>query len=134
MKNLFKVLLIIVSSIIMILSLAFIFIEGRLLFSGDWIVYDNPFNGMIRYLCRLLLSIFAFIKSLLEIIYINKEHKMKEYLWYTDISLIVISIIVLLFSTNFVGLVCIVLATINFVIKLIICRLNTKQISKETLA
>ena len=50
MSKLFKVLLVIVSSIVMLLSLAFIVIEGRLLFSGDWLIYDSPFNGFIRYL------------------------------------------------------------------------------------
>ena len=127
MNKLFKVLLVIISSIIMILSLAFIIIEGRLLFSGDWLIYDSPILGCIRYLGRLLLSVFAFTKCLLEVIYINKEHKLKEYLGYADIGLVVMSVVILIFSTNYVGLVCIVLSLINFVIKL----LNYKFINKE---
>ena len=127
MNKLFKVLLVIISSIIMILSLAFIVIEGRLLFSGDWLIYDSPILGCIRYLGRLLLSVFAFTKCLLEIIYINKEHKLKEYLGYTDIGLVVMSVVILIFSTNYVGLVCIVLSLINFVIKLI----KYKFVNKE---
>lgn len=127
MNKLFKVLLVIISSIIMILSLAFIVIEGRLLFSGDWLIYDSPFFGCIRYLGRLLLSVFVFTKCLLEIMYINKEHKLKEYLEYADIGLVVMSVVILIFSTNYVGLVCIVLSLINFVIKL----LNYKFINKE---
>lgn len=117
MNKLFKVLLVIISSIIMILSLAFIIIEGRLLFSGDWLIYDSPFFGFIRYLGRLLLSVFAFTKCLLEIIYINKEHKLKEYLGYADIGLVVMSVVILIFSTNYVGVVCIFLSLINFFIK-----------------
>ena len=127
MNKLFKVLLVIISSIIMILSLAFIVIEGRLLFSGDWLIYDIPFFGFIRYLGRLLLSVFAFTKCLLEIIYINKEHKLKEYLGYADIGLVVMSVVILIFSTNYVGLVCIVLSFVNFIIKLI----KYKFVNKE---
>ena len=117
MNKLFKVLLFIISSIIMILSLAFLIIEGRLLFSGDWLIYDSPILGCIRYLGRLLLSVFAFTKCLLEVIYINKEHKLKEYLGYADIGLVVMSVVILIFSTNYVGLVCIFLSLINFFIK-----------------
>ena len=127
MNKLFKVLLVIISSIIMILSLAFIVIEGRLLFSGDWLIYDSPFFGCIRYLGRLLLSLFAFTKCLLEIIYINKEHKLKEYLGYSDVGLVVMSVVILIFSTNYVGLVCIVLSFVNFIIKLI----KYKFVNKE---
>ena len=127
MNKLFKVLLVIISSIIMILSLAFIVIEGRLLFSGDWLIYDSPFFGCIRYLGRLLLSVFVFTKCLLEIMYINKEHKLKEYLEYADIGLVVMSVVILIFSTNYVGLVCIVLSFVNFIIKLI----KYKFVNKE---
>ena len=123
MNKLFKVLLVIVSSIIMILSLAFIVIEGRLLFSGDWLIYDSPFNGFIRYLCRLLIAIFAFTKSLLEVIYINKEHSIKEYLYYGDISLVLMSLSILVFSTNYVGIICTVLSNINLLIKFLSIKL-----------
>ena len=124
MNKLFKVLLVIISSIIMILSLAFIVIEGRLLFSGDWLVYDSPLFGCIRYLGRLLLSVFVFIKCLLEIIYINKEHKVKEYLGYADIGLVIMSVVILIFSTNYVGLICIILSMINLIFKLLNIKLN----------
>ena len=127
MNKLFKVLLVIISSIIMILSLAFIVIEGRLLFSGDWLIYDSPILGCIRYLGRLLLSVFAFTKCLLEIIYINKEHKLKEYLGYADIGLVVMSVVILIFSTNYVGLVCIGLCFVNFIIKLITYKFVNKE-------
>ena len=123
MSKLFKVLLVIISSIVMLLSLAFIVIEGRLLFSGEWLICDNPFNGFIRYLCRLLIAIFAFTKSLLEIIYINKEHSIKEYLYYGDISLVLMSLSILVFSTNYVGIICTLLANLNLLIKFLSIKL-----------
>ena len=124
MNKLFKVLLVIISSIIMILSLAFIVIEGRLLFSGDWLIYDNPFNGFIRYLCRLLIAIFAFTKSLLEVIYINKKHSIKDYLYYGDISLVLMSLSILVFSTNYVGIICTVLANLLLLVKFVNFKVN----------
>ena len=54
MSKLFRVLVYIFSSLAILLSLAFIFIEGRLLFSGDYLVYDSPFNGFIRYFFKFL--------------------------------------------------------------------------------
>jgi hypothetical protein len=52
-KIFFSILLVVLS----ILSLVFIYIEGRLLFSGEWLIYDIPFLGMIRYIARLLIAI-----------------------------------------------------------------------------
>ena len=127
MKKIIKVLLVFISSIIMILSLAFIVIEGRLLFSGDWLVYDSPFDGFIRYLFRLVIALVAFTKCLLEIIYLNKEHNIKEYLYYTDIALVLMSVSILVFSTNYVGVICISLANLNLLIKYINNRLIIKN-------
>ena len=119
MNKLFKVLLVIISSLMMILSLVFIIIEGRLLFSGDWLIYDSPFFGFIRYLCRLLIAIFAFTKSLLEVIYINKKHSIKDYLYYGDISLVLMSLSILVFSTNYVGIICTLLANLLLLVKFV---------------
>ena len=124
MNKLFKILLVIISSIIMILSLAFIVIEGRLLFSGDWLIYDSPFNGFIRYLCRLLIAIFAFTKSLLEVIYINKKHSIKDYLYYGDISLVLMSLSILVFSTNYLGIICTLLANLLLLVKFVNFKVN----------
>ena len=101
MNKLFKILIVFISSIILVLSLAFIFLEGRLLFSGDWLAYDSPVMGFIRYLSRLLISIFALTKSLLEIININKKDKIKEWLYYCDFAYVLISISVIAFSANY---------------------------------
>ena len=115
MKTMLKVLSVFISVIILILSLAFIVIEGRLLFSGDWIVYDSPFFGFVRYLFRLIISGFAFLKSLFEILCLNKESK-HSWLLYGDIAMIICAFVILLFATNYVGVVCICLAIPNLLI------------------
>ena len=117
MSKFCRVLVYIFSSIIIILSLAFIFIEGRLVFSGDYLVYDSPFNGFVRYFFRLLLALLVLGKSILEFTKIGKNGMLKEYLFYGDISLLLMSIIVLIFSTNYVGLVCILLSVLIFIPK-----------------
>ncbi|MBE6143461.1 MAG: hypothetical protein E7177_05725 [Erysipelotrichaceae bacterium] len=127
MKKLFKILICIISSIMMILSFAFIIIEGRLFFSCDWSVYDSPFFSMIRYLSRLLLAIFAFTKSLLEVIYVNKKHSIKEYLFYGDIALVVMSIVILIFSTNYVGVIFLIVSIIGLLTKIICIKNNLEK-------
>lgn len=117
MSKFCRVLVYIFSSIIIILSLAFIFIEGRLVFSGDYLVYDSPFNGFVRYFFRLLLAFLVFGKSVLEFTKIGKNGMLKEYLFYGDISLLLMSIIILIFSTNYVGLICILLSVLIFIPK-----------------
>ena len=49
MKKISKVFLKVVSSIILLVSLVMIIVYLRLLFSGDYIIYDSPINGFIRY-------------------------------------------------------------------------------------
>lgn len=117
MSKFCRVLVYIFSSIIIILSLAFIFIEGRLVFSGDYLVYDSPFNGFVRYFFRLLLAFLVLGKSVLEFTKIGKNGMLKEYLFYGDISLLLMSIIILIFSTNYVGLICILLSVLIFIPK-----------------
>ena len=117
MKKVMNILTIFISSIIILLSLVFIFIEVRLLFSLDWIIYDNAFNGFIRYLFRLIISIYAGFVGLMEIINIKKQ---KDILLYFNISLVLISIILLFTTTNYVGTICIIVSVLLLIIKLII--------------
>ena len=83
MKKILNILLCFICSIIIILSLAFIFIEGRLLISLDWSIYDNPINGFIRYLFRLIIACFSLTVALLEIINIFKKFNSKLYYYFT---------------------------------------------------
>ena len=62
MNKFLRVLLYIFSSITMVLALAFIVLEGRLVIAGDWVIYDNAADGFIRYFFRLLLAIIVFAK------------------------------------------------------------------------
>lgn len=118
MKKFLNVLLIIFCIISSILSLVFIVIEARLLVSLDWSIYDNAFNGMIRYLFRLLLSLFVLLVSISNIISIKiKKTSLEVLLMFSNLALFISSIIISLFASNYVGLVCILLSFIILSIK-----------------
>ena len=126
MKKILNILLCFICSVIIILSLAFIFIEGRLLISLDWSIYDNPINGFIRCLFRLIIACFSLTVALLEIINIFKKFNFSIVLLFLDISLILSCFIILLFSTNYVGLVCFTLSALLLLFKTLLTILNKK--------
>ena len=114
---LLKVLQCLICSIIIILSLAFMFIEARLLISLDWSIYDFAFNGFIRYFFRFVLALFALSVCVFEFINLKKK-TLSKYLFIADLSLVLMSVIALIFTANFVGIICIVLSTLLILSKL----------------
>ena len=91
--------------ILILISLVFVFIEGRLLVSLDWKIYDNAFNGFIRYFFRLLIAVICIFTAILEFINMKKSSKTIEfYLNNISIGLLCSSIIVLITATNYAGL------------------------------
>jgi hypothetical protein len=104
-----------------VLSLAFIFIEGRLLFAGDFLVYDNVFNGFIRYFFRLLIALGA--ASLVVFEFINMFSKVKKYKYYIyagDVSLAIAGVVALLTTTNYAGLAIFGVSILVLIIKTIL--------------
>ena len=75
MKKLINILFYLFSIIIGLLSLVMMLIELRLIISFDFTLYDSAFNGFIRYLFRLALSILSFTIGLFEIINIKKKNE-----------------------------------------------------------
>ena len=117
MKTITNIFLCLFVSISLILSLAFIVIEGRLLFSGDWLIYNNPLNGFIRYLFRFLLALFVLIKGIIEFKNLNKYTNIQEYLFFSDLGLFLAAVVIYITSTNYVGVVILSIATLITVIK-----------------
>ena len=114
---LLKVLQCLICSIIIILSLAFMFIEARLLISLDWSIYDFAFNGFIRYFFRFVLALFALSVCVFEFINLKKK-TLSKYLFIADLSLVLMSVIALIYTANYVGIICIVLSTLLILGKL----------------
>ena len=125
MRKILNVSLVVISIIIMILASAFMFIEGRNILSFEFNIYHNPFNGFVRYLFRFILSLFSFVVCFYQIKYRNtNEYSKKEYLMYGSIALVLMSIVISFFSSNYVGLVLIVLSSLFLVNKLLLIKVK----------
>ena len=126
MKIIIKSILCFIWAIISVLCLAFIFIEGRLLAMGDWLVYDNYLNGFIRYLLRLLIAIYILFLAVLEFINLKKK-KYQSAITLGVISLIPFGIIAGFYGTNYVDIICFVLMLILVFLKAITIFLERKD-------
>lgn len=105
MKIVSKILLIIISCVILLVSLVMIFVYGRLICSGDFLIYDRPFNGFIRYFLRLILSTLYLGISLIEIIPSFRVNKfVKSNIYYVEILLLISSVFIFAFATNYIGI------------------------------
>ncbi len=115
MKKAGKIICYTISSLIIILSLIFIFIEARNLFSGDWLIYENKADGFIRYLFRLIVAMFSFIVGIFTYVALNKkENKIKRiYFYFGSLTLFVSAIIISIYSTNYFDLIFICLASFH---------------------
>ena len=94
------------SVIIVILALLFCIIEGRLLFSGDWTLYEFAWGGAVRYLCRFLMAIAALAIGLLP--FVNLKVKGDKIVFAQKLGavlLLLMSVVILIFATNYVGIV-----------------------------
>ena len=52
-----KIIRIVFGVILFLAALAFVIIEGRLLFSGDWLLHEVPFFAFLRYFAKLALAL-----------------------------------------------------------------------------
>lgn len=119
MKLAIKSILYFISFVILIVSLVMIFFEARLLISGDWLLYPNKFNAFVRYFFRLIIAfaylfmvLCVFIKSL------KKNKIVSKYIFNLEIALLIVSLIILLISSNFEGHVIFTLMIVYMVFKL----------------
>lgn len=52
-----KLIRIVFGVILFLAALAFVIIEGRLLFSGDWLLHEVPLFAFLRYFARFALAL-----------------------------------------------------------------------------
>jgi hypothetical protein len=117
------------SIIIFVLSLAFIVIEGRLLFSLDWTIYDNVIFGFLRYFFRFLIAISLCIYSIVEFINMKKKsEKIQFILFIYNVCLVIVSIFLLFQATNMVGEIAISLSLLILLVKVLFIVLLKKTI------
>lgn len=120
MKKVMNIVLIGFSTIFGLFALAFAFLEARLLVSLDWTIYDFAFNGFIRYFLRLIIALAALAVCVIQIKNVIKENeKVSKVLYLVDYLLLLISIVIAIFATNYVGIICIGLSASIILIKFI---------------
>lgn len=105
MKKTGKIITYIAAALIILFSIVFIVIEGRTLLSCDWQIYENTVDGFIRYLFRLLISIYALFIGIFTYFVLRKK-QIDEilFLYYSFgvLALMTSLVIISMFSTNFI--------------------------------
>ena len=125
MKKVLSILSLVLSSLVIILGLVFIFIEGRLLFSLDWIIYENAFTGFIRYLFRFLLATIAIGTGILDFINLKRNNKLISFTILCGVfGFVIMSLVMLLMTTNYIQVVCLVVSLLLVVINLVKLKLD----------
>lgn len=120
MRKTISILLYIISVIIGILSVAMMFIEGRLLLSGDFIIYDSVLNGLIRYLLRFIIASSYLFMVLCELIKsIRKNNFINNNLLFIELLLFMVSIIIFIFATNYIGIISFILMLLFIILKVL---------------
>ena len=123
MKILGKTLFIITCVISLVLSLAFLVIEGRLIFSQDWIIYDSPIMGLIRYLLRFIFALGGLLMSIFELVNLKKRNPFIGLcLFNANFSLLVMSIILMILGSNGVGTILLVVSLMIISTKMLLVR------------
>ncbi len=114
MKKIGKIICYILSILIIIFSLIFIFLEARNLLSGDYLLYENKFDGFIRYFFRLLVALFAFSLAIFTYFALSKkENKILQiYFYFGTIALLMSSIVIAIFASNYIDILLLTLSTL----------------------
>ena len=117
----FKAFFFITIFIITILSIAFIFIEGRFVFSLEWTIYDFSFLTFIKYLFRFILPLIILFYVVMEFINFKKKNDiLMNHLFILNISFIILSILLCIFAANYIGIISLVLSSITLISKVLI--------------
>ena len=69
MRRICEFILSLVSAIIVLLGVAFAFIELRLILSGDWLLYNTALAGFLQYFLRFIMSLIAVATGIVTIIF-----------------------------------------------------------------
>ena len=130
-----KVLLSLIAVIGLVYSLVITVLELRLVFSFEWVIYDNYLNGLFRYIFRALIGVLGIVVCFFEIKNINnKKEKITSLLFVGEVTLFIIAIILLFQTTNYVGLASFALVTILLVLKNLIIIIDNKLSYKSIIS
>ena len=122
MRKLFDILYKILSAVLILLGAAFTFIEGRLLFSGDFLLYANAAVGFLQYSLRFIIALTVLLIGSLGLI---KNRILPPI--YAGIYALVIGIGLAFFVTNGLNYAFLLLGVIYFAASLLKHRFNTTK-------
>ena len=99
----------------MLLSIFFIAIEGRTLFGGEISIFNNVAGGYVTYSSRFILAILFFVISVISLIYfIRKNDKLSIYVYFFSLTVLISSVIISTYATNFIDILFVVLGNLYF--------------------
>ena len=105
----------IITSFLMLLSIFFIVIEGRTLFGGEISIFNNVAGGYVTYSSRFILAILFFVISVISLIYfIRKNDKLSIYVYFFSLTVLISSVIISTYATNFIDILFVVLGNLYF--------------------
>ncbi len=135
MKKTGKIIAYIAAAWIILFSLVFIVIEGRTLFSGDWLLYENTVDAFFRYFFRLLLSLYGLFIGISTYIVLGKKNEnqiLNFYYSFGVLALLVSSIIMSVFASNYIDILFLVLPLIYSIgVMLYFYSIRLKQVKKD---
>ncbi len=103
MKKAGKIISYIFAGILLLISLVFIIIEARNLFSGDWTLFENAGNGFLRYFFRLLFAIISLGLAVFTYFALKEKTNpiLRTYYYFGAIGLFVAANVLSYFATNY---------------------------------
>lgn len=117
MKKFLHILTALFSCLIIIIGLAFAFIEARLIFALDWKVYQLYLNGLLRYTLRLIIALFAIFVGIFYFIKSKKKSYKHEFIYYLAIlQLFIISVFIFFLTTNYINIAILSLSAIYIIL------------------
>ena len=117
MKKAGKIICFIIGAFLILFGLIFTFLEARNLFSGDYLLYENQADGFVRYLFRLIISLFSLSLGIFTYFALNKKENktLHIYFYFASLALLISSIIIAIYATNYIDILTLTLSIIFFI-------------------
>lgn len=104
--------------IMVFLAFLLVVIEGRGLFSGEWIIYDSFISGFLKYFCKFILAFIFILFGIVEMTKLKNVSFLKDNLRVVEIGLVIDGILIVIFATNYLNLVVLVVLGLFVLIKI----------------
>lgn len=108
----------IILGIMVFLAFLLVVIEGRGLFSGEWVIYDSFISGFLKYFCKFILAFIFILFGIVEMTKLKNVSILKDNLRAVEIGLVIDAILIVIFATNYLNLVVLVVLGLFVLIKI----------------